>query len=281
MSTLSRISEEVINELDAKALAIRRDIIQMTYAVQSGHPGGSLSATDIVTALYFYFLRIDPENPEWPDRDRFVLSKGHACPVWYSALAERGYFPKEELLTLRKIDGRLQGHPVMGKPPGVDMTTGSLGHGLSIGVGMALGIKLDRKDSRVYVMLSDGELNEGLIWEAAMAAAKYKLDNLITIIDNNNLQLDGWCNEVMPIEPIIDKWLAFNWRVFVMDGHDMRQILSTIREANRVTGAPSVIVAHTVKGKGVSYMENKCEWHGKPPNEEQFKQAMMELGINL
>ena len=281
MSTLSRISEEVINELDAKALAIRRDIIQMTYAVQSGHPGGSLSATDIVTALYFYFLRIDPENPEWPDRDRFVLSKGHACPVWYSALAERGYFPKEELLTLRKIDGRLQGHPVMGKPPGVDMTTGSLGHGLSIGVGMALGIKLDRKDSRVYVMLSDGELNEGLIWEAAMAAAKYKLDNLITIIDNNNLQLDGWCNEVMPIEPIIDKWLAFNWRVFVMDGHDMRQILSTIGEANRVTGAPSVIVAHTVKGKGVSYMENKCEWHGKPPNEEQFKQAMMELEINL
>jgi transketolase len=226
-------------------------------------------------------LRIDPENPEWPDRDRFVLSKGHACPVWYSALAERGYFPKEELLTLRKIDGRLQGHPVMGKPPGVDMTTGSLGHGLSIGVGMALGIKLDRKDSRVYVMLSDGELNEGLIWEAAMAAAKYKLDNLITIIDNNNLQLDGWCNEVMPIEPIIDKWLAFNWRVFVMDGHDMRQILSTIGEANRVTGAPSVIVAHTVKGKGVSYMENKCEWHGKPPNEQQFKQAMMELGINL
>ena len=276
-----KIKQEVITALEEMARNIRRDIIEMIHTVQSGHPGGSLSAADIVTALYFYFMRVDPENPNWEQRDRFVLSKGHACPVWYSALAEKGFFPKEELLTLRKINSRLQGHPVMGKPPGIDITTGSLGQGLSLGVGMALGLKLDGGDSRVYVIISDGELNEGQIWEAAMAAAKFNLDNLIVILDYNNLQLDGWCNDVMPIEPIVDKWLAFNWQVFEMDGHDMGEIIKTIKSAQSIEGKPSIIIAHTIKGKGVSYMENRCEWHGKPPNDEQYKQAMRELSVDL
>lgn len=271
------VSKEKILQLKRKALQIRQHIIRMIYTAQAGHPGGSLSATDIVVALYFHFMRVDPQNPEWEDRDRFILSKGHACPLWYSVLAEKGFFPVEELLTLRQINGRLQGHPDMRKTPGVDMTTGSLGQGLSAGVGMALGLKLDGRDARVYVVLGDSELDEGQLWEAAMAAAKYKLDNLIAIIDYNNLQLDGTCDEVMPIEPIADKWRAFNWEVFEMDGHDMAQIVETIEKAQQVVGKPSVIIAHTVKGKGVSYMENECDWHGKAPNKEQFEQAMAEL----
>jgi transketolase len=280
MNRPSDIKPEVIAELEAMARNIRQDIIEMIYAVQSGHPGGSLSATDIVTALYFHFMRVDPANPNWEQRDRFVLSKGHACPVWYSALAEKGFFPKEELLTLRKINSRLQGHPVMGKPPGIDITTGSLGQGLSLGVGMAMGLELDGGDARVYVLISDGELNEGQVWEAALAAAKFNLDNLIVILDYNNLQLDGWCNDVMPIEPIADKWRAFNWEVFEMDGHNMGEIIQTIKIAQSIKSRPSIIIAHTIKGKGVSYMENKCEWHGKPPNDEQYEQAIRELRIN-
>lgn len=271
------IPEETVAELERQALAIRRDIIRMIHASQSGHPGGSLSSTDIVTALYFHFMRVDPQNPDWPDRDRFVLSKGHACPVWYSALAERGFFPVDELLTLRRIDGRLQGHPDMLKTPGVDITTGSLGQGLSAGVGMALGLKHDGRDARVYVIIGDGELNEGQIWEAAMAAAKFNLDNLMAFVDYNNLQLDGWCHEIMPIEPVVDKWRAFNWEVFEIDGHDMRQIVDTIDRAQQVSGKPSVIIAHTIKGKGVSYMEDECGWHGKAPNDQEFEQAMIEL----
>lgn len=271
------VSDALIAELEQRALHIRRDILRMVYAAQSGHPGGSLSAADIVTALYFHYMRVDPENPGWEDRDRFLLSKGHACPVWYSALAEKGFFPVEELLTLRRINGRLQGHPDMLKTPGVDMTTGSLGQGLSAGVGMALGLKLDGSRARVYVMLGDGEINEGQIWEAAMAASKYRLDNLIAIVDYNNLQLDGWCHEVMPIEPVVDKWEAFNWQVFEMDGHKMRQIIEIIDKARQVQGKPCVIVAHTVKGKGVSFMENECGWHGKAPTKLEFEQAMHEL----
>ncbi|MBC8254435.1 MAG: transketolase [Ardenticatenia bacterium] len=271
------IPEETIAELERQALAIRRDIIRMIHASQSGHPGGSLSSTDIVTALYFHFMRVDPQNPDWPDRDRFVLSKGHACPVWYSALAERGFFPVDELLTLRRIDGRLQGHPDMLKTPGVDITTGSLGQGLSAGVGMALGLKHDGRDARVYVIIGDGELNEGQIWEAAMAAAKFNLDNLMTFVDYNNLQLDGWCHDIMPIEPVVDKWRAFNWEVFEIDGHDMRQIVDTIERAHQVSGRPSVVIAHTIKGKGVSYMEDECGWHGRAPNDQEFEQAMIEL----
>jgi transketolase len=268
---------ELIAALQFKALTIRRDILTMIHAAQSGHPGGSLSAADIVTALYFHFMRVDPSNPEWPDRDRFILSKGHACPVWYSCLAERGFFPVQELLTLREIDGRLQGHPDMSKTPGVDITTGSLGQGLSAGVGFALGLKLDQRDAHVYVMLGDGELNEGQVWEAAMAAAKFGLDNLVAIVDYNGLQLDGYCREVMPIEPLADKWQAFNWQVLEIDGHDMSEILNAFERAQAAAGCPTVIIAHTVKGKGVSYMEDKCNWHGKAPNDELFSRAMAEL----
>lgn len=269
--------DNIIPWLEDKANQIRKDILTMIHAAQSGHPGGSLSATDIVTALYFHFMRIDPNKPDWPDRDRFILSKGHACPVLYAALAERGYFPAEELLTLRKIDSRLQGHPIMGKPPGVDMTTGSLGTGLAIGLGIALGLRLAEKDSRVYVMLGDGELNEGLIWETALAGAKFQLNHLIAIVDYNNLQLDGTCDVVMPIEPIEDKWKAFGWQVQVINGHDMDQIIKAIEIAMTNQKGPMVIIAHTVKGKGVSFMENECDWHGKAPNDQQFHAAMKEL----
>jgi len=271
------VSEATLRQLERQARVIRRHIIHMIYAAQSGHPGGSLSATDIVTALYFHFMRVDPGNPSWPARDRFILSKGHACPVWYAALAERGFFPTEELLTLRQINGRLQGHPDMEKTPGVDISTGSLGQGLSAGVGMALGLKLDRSDARVYVMLGDGELNEGQVWEAALAAAKYRLDNLLAIVDYNNLQLDGRCSDVMPIEPLADKWRAFNWAVFEMDGHSMRQIVETIEATHAVAGQPSVIIAHTVKGKGVSFMEDQCDWHGRAPDDAEYARAMAEL----
>jgi transketolase len=271
------VSQETIRQLERQALVIRRHIIRMIHASQSGHPGGSLSATDIVTALYFHFMRVDPGNPGWPDRDRFILSKGHACPVWYSALAERGFFPIQELLTLRQINGRLQGHPDMEKTPGVDISTGSLGQGLSAGVGMALGLRLDSRDARVYVMLGDGELNEGQVWEAAMAAAKFGLNNLIAFVDYNNLQLDGWCSDVMPIEPLVDKWRAFNWQVFEINGHDMAQIVEAVEQAQQATGKPSVIIAHTIKGKGVSFMENQCDWHGRAPNQQEYEQAMAEL----
>lgn len=271
------VSDETLQQLERQARVIRRHIIRMIHAAQSGHPGGSLSATDIVTALYFHFMRVDPGNPAWPARDRFILSKGHACPVWYAALAERGFFPTEELLTLRQINGRLQGHPDMEKTPGVDISTGSLGQGLSAGVGMALGLKMDGRDARVYVLLGDGELNEGQVWEAALAAAKFGLDHLLAIVDYNNLQLDGRCSEVMPIEPLADKWRAFNWAVFEVDGHSMRQIVETIEATQAVAGRPSVIIAHTVKGKGVSFMEDQCDWHGRAPNDAEFERAMAEL----
>jgi transketolase len=271
------VDEETIARLEAKALDIRRDILRMIHAARSGHPGGSLSAADIVTALYFHFMRLDPGDEDWPDRDRFVLSKGHACPVWYSALAEKGFFPLEELLTLRQINGRLQGHPDRVKTPGVDMTTGSLGQGLSAGVGMALGLRLQGKKARVYVVLGDGELDEGQVWEAALVAAKYKLDNLLAFVDYNNLQLDGTCDEVLPIEPLADKWRAFNWAVLEMDGNDMRRVLETVERALQIRGQPTVIIAHTVKGKGVSYMENECDWHGRAPDDGQFAQAMADL----
>lgn len=275
------ISEEEIAKLKSMANTIRKDILKMVYTAKAGHPGGSLSATDITTVLFFHFMRVDPKNPDWEERDRFILSKGHACPVLYAALSEKGYFPRKELLTLRQIDGRLQGHPDMKKTPGVDMTSGSLGQGLSAAIGMALGLKLDRRDSSVYVLLSDGELDEGQIWEAAMAAAKYELDNLVAIVDHNRLQLDGWCNEVMPTAPLVDKWQAFGWEVFEANGHDIRNIVETIEKARQVQGRPCVIIAHTVKGKGVSFMENECDWHGRAPNKEQFEQAMSELDQEL
>jgi transketolase len=274
-------SPETLARLKRQATQIRIDILTMIHAAHSGHPGGSLSAADFVTALYFHFMQVDPARPQWADRDRFILSKGHACPVWYAALARKGFFPVEKLLTLRQIDSMLQGHPDMRKTPGVDMSTGSLGQGLSAAVGMALGLKLDRKLARVYAVLGDGELDEGQVWEAALAAAKFRLDNLLAIVDYNNLQLDGPCDQVMPVEPLAAKWEAFNWQVFEMDGHDMAQIVTTIEAAQAVRGRPSVILAHTIKGRGVSFMENDCDWHGRAPDDAQYAQAVRELEFSV
>lgn len=266
-----------IEELKRIAVEIRCDIIEMTCEAGAGHPGGSLSAADIVTALYFRIMRIDPQRPDWPDRDRFILSKGHACPVWYAALAERGYFDKSHLRTLRKLDSILQGHPDMRKTPGIDMTAGSLGHGLSVGVGMALAGRLLQKDYHVWVIVGDGEVQEGSVWEAAMAAAKWKLDNLTAILDRNHLQNDDCVDTEMPVEPLADKWRAFGWEVVEIDGHDMEQIVRTLEWAREFRGRPAMIIAHTIKGKGVSFMENQVVWHGKAPCREEAEQALREL----
>jgi len=266
-----------IEELKAMATTIRCDIIEMITTANAGHPGGSLSAADIVTALYFRLMRIDPKNPDWPDRDRFILSKGHACPVWYAALAERGYYDKAHLATLRQLNSILQGHPDMKKTPGIDMTVGSLGHGLSAGLGMALSGKMRKKGYHVWVVIGDGESQEGSIWEAAMAAAKWKLDNLTALLDHNNLQNDDCVDTEMPIEPIADKWRAFNWHVLEIDGHDMEAIVEALEGAKSFKGMPTIIIAHTIKGKGVSFMENVVDWHGKAPCKEEAIQALEEI----
>ncbi|NLL18015.1 MAG: transketolase [Clostridia bacterium] len=271
------MNEELKQQLEAKAREIRKSIVRMTGAAGSGHPGGSLSAADIVTALYFHEMNINPQEPDWADRDRFVLSKGHAAPVLYAALAERGYFPKEELLTLRKMGSRLQGHPDLNALPGVEMSTGSLGQGLAVANGMALAGKLDQKDYRVYALLGDGECQEGMVWEAAMAAAHYRLDNLTAFLDDNGLQIDGPVEEVMSTKPLIDKWKAFGWHVLSIDGHDMGQILSALAEAKNTKGRPTMIIAKTIKGKGVSFMEDQVGWHGVAPKPEQVTQALAEL----
>ncbi|HHW92872.1 MAG TPA: transketolase [Firmicutes bacterium] len=263
--------------LEDKAKRIRRHIVSMLAEAGSGHPGGSLSIADIVTALYFQVMKVDPARPDWEERDRFVLSKGHACPVLYAALAERGIFPVEELKTLRKINSRLQGHPDMKKTPGVEMSTGSLGQGLAAANGMALAGKLDKKDYRVYVVLGDGEINEGMIWEAAMAAAHYGLDNLTAFLDFNGLQIDGSIREVMNSEPLPEKWAAFGWNVLTIDGHDFGEIIAAVEKAKETKGRPTMIVANTVKGKGVSFMENQVGWHGNAPSKEQAEQALAEL----
>ncbi len=268
---------ELVAFLEKKAVIIRRHLLSAIFAAQSGHPGGSLSMADIMTVLYFHFMNIRTDEPNWADRDRLILSKGHACPVWYACLAELGFFPTEELLSLREINSRLQGHPDMNKTPGIDYTTGSLGQGLSAGLGMALGLKSEKKAASVYVIIGDGELNEGQIWEAALSAPKFKLDNLILFIDYNNLQLDGTCDEIMPLEPLAEKWRAFNWAVQVIDGHNIPEIIAAVEKAKKTRGVPSVIIAHTIKGKGVSFMENDCDWHGKAPNPQQFIQAVTEV----
>jgi transketolase len=249
----------------------------MICTARAGHPGGSLSATDIVTALYFRLMRVDPRNPRWPERDRFILSKGHACPVWYAALAERGFYAKSHLATLRRLGSILQGHPDMNKVPGIDMTTGSLGHGLSVGIGMALAGRLQKKDYHVWVIIGDGESQEGSIWEAAMAGAKWKLDNLTAILDRNNLQNDFFVDDLMPIEPVADKWRAFGWHVVAIDGHDMAAVVTALEDAKTRKGVPTMIIARTIKGKGVSYMENVCEWHGKAPCREEADKALCEI----
>ncbi len=266
-----------VEELEVQAKHIRRKIVEMVAAAGSGHPGGSLSAADIVTALYFNVMRLDPQGPDWPDRDRFVLSKGHAAPVLYAALAGRGYFPEQDLLTLRKLGSPLQGHPDMKKLPGVEMSTGSLGQGLSAANGMALAARLDKRDYRVFVMIGDGESQEGQIWEAAMAAAHYGLDNVTAFLDHNNLQIDGRIMDVMSPEPLPDKWRAFGWDVQVINGHDIKEILSAVARAKEVKGKPQMIIAETVKGKGVSFMENKASWHGAAPKPDELKQALAEL----
>ncbi len=268
------MNEQMLKE---QAKEIRKDIVKMIGQANSGHPGGSLSAADIVTYLYFEEMNIDPKNPKWEDRDRFVLSKGHAAPVLYAALAHKGFFPVEELATLRKIGSHLQGHPDMNKVPGVDMSTGSLGTGISAAVGMALACKMDQKANYVYSVLGDGEIQEGQVWEAAMAAAHYKLDNLIAFVDNHTLQIDGNIDDVMSPNPIDEKFRAFGWHVQVIDGHDFAQIAAAVKAAKEVKGQPSMIVAKTVKGKGVSYMENQAGWHGSAPNEEQVAQALTDL----
>ena len=259
------------------ASRIRMDVIEEVHSAGSGHPGGSLSAADIVTALYFGEMNIDPKNPQMKGRDKFVLSKGHAAPVQYAALAEKGYFPKEDLKTLRHTGSYLQGHPDMKHIPGVDMSSGSLGQGISAAVGMALAAKLTDADYRVYTLLGDGEIQEGQVWEASMLAAHRKLDNLVVIVDNNNLQIDGAITEVNSPYPIDKKFEAFNFHVINIDGNDFDQIDAAFKEARTVKGQPTAIIAKTVKGKGVSYMENQAGWHGKAPNDEEYKIAMEDL----
>ncbi len=272
-----KIDEGTINKLKKIANELRIDVIDMIYKAQSGHPGGSLSAADIVTALYFHSMKVDPLNPSWPDRDRFIMSKGHACPIWYAALAKKGFFERNELWKLRRIDGILQGHPDMLKTPGIDMTTGSLGNGLGAGVGMALSAKYLKKDYYTYVLIGCSEHNEGVLWEAALSAAKFKLDNLVAIVDYNKLQLDGYNDEVLPIEPVIDKWVSFGWYAQKVDGHNIGKILETVNNARSKRILPSVIIADTIKGKGISYMEDKCEWHGEVPDKDEYEKAMAEL----
>ena len=272
------MSTEKIKQLELQANELRKAALTMIYEAQSGHPGGAFSAADIVTALYFSEMKVDPNNPKWEDRDRFVLSKGHVCPIQYAALGYKGFFPEEHLHTLRKEGSILQGHPCMKKCPGIDISTGSLGQGVSCAVGMAIGGKMKKKDYRVFVMAGDGEMNEGIIWEAMMCANKYRLDNLVLIMDNNGLQIDGTCDQVMPLLDMSAKAAAFGFETYDIDGHDMEQILATldtIREAKN--GKPKFINAKTVKGKGVDFMENKLEWHGTAPNAQQYEIAMAQL----
>ncbi|MBK1813647.1 transketolase [Clostridium sp. YIM B02505] len=268
-----------MNSLILKNIAknIRLNIVDMITEAKSGHPGGSLSIVEILTVLYFNEMDINPDNPKWSERDRFVLSKGHAAPALYATLAERGYFSKGELKNLRKFGSILQGHPDMKKAPGVDMSTGSLGQGLSAANGMALAAKLDKSDYRVYTILGDGELQEGQVWEAAMSAAHYKLDNLLAFIDLNGLQIDGSNEEVMNVSPVDKKFKAFGWNVEVVDGHDIEQIKNALSNAKDVKNMPTAIICKTVKGKGVSFMENQASWHGTAPNGEQKDQAIKEL----
>lgn len=268
-----------VERLRLIASELRCHVVDMVHTAQSGHIGGSLSAADFVAALYFDLMKLDPTDPGWEERDRFVLSKGHACPIWYAALAMRGFFPIEELKTLRRNDSRLQGHPIATYLPGLDASTGSLGLGYAQAVGIAMEGKLMRKkDYKVFVVLGDGEINEGVVWESSLAAAKFRLDNLVAIIDINNLQLDGTADEVLPTRPIDAKFRAFGFDVLTMDGHDMADVLTTLTKARSArSGKPVCVLAQTIKGKGVSFMENQLDWHGKAPNDEQYKNAIAEL----
>ena len=263
-------------ELVVQARQIRRLIIQMLACAGSGHPGGSLSATDLITALYFNVLRFNPGDPQWPDRDRFHMSKGHCCPLWYAVLAQSGYFPKEKLFTLRKLGSMLQGHPDR-KTPGIESASGSLGQGLSIALGMSLAARVDNKDYRVYVLLGDGEVQEGNVWEAAMACGHFACSNICAILDSNGCQIDGRCEDIMGLEPLAAKWQAFGWQVIEIDGHNMQQILAAYAQAKTIKDKPSIIIARTVKGKGVSFMEGVVGFHGRAPTQEEARKALEEL----
>jgi len=265
-----------VQELEAKAKEVRRLIIQMLAKAGSGHPGGSLSAADLITALFFNVLRFNAKDPQWPDRDRFHMSKGHCCPLWYALLAQVGYFPKEELLNLRKLGSFLQGHPDR-KTPGVESASGSLGQGLSIALGMSLAAKIDKKDYRVYVLMGDGEVQEGNIWEAAMACSHFGCSNICAILDSNGCQIDGKCEDIMGLEPLVAKWQAFGWHVIEINGHDMAQILSAYEEAKKIKDKPTIIIARTLKGKGISFMEGVVDFHGRAPTQEEAQRALKEL----
>ena len=275
--------QESVEEIEARANNMRKNIIKMLKEAGSGHPGGSLSATDIVASLYFGgVMNYSEDDPQHPERDYFILSKGHAAPVLYAALAELGLVPDDELLTLRKLHSRLQGHPDSKKLPGVEVSTGSLGQGLSIAAGVALGMRIDRQNEggpkrRVFTLLGDGEIEEGQVWEAAMFAAHYELDNLVAIVDNNNLQIDGDVRDVAGLDSISSKFQSFDWKTIEVDGHDVSAVITALKTATLLEGSPVCIVAHTVKGKGVSFMENQAGWHGKAPNEEQARDALAEL----
>jgi transketolase len=276
----STVNNKDIDFLKEKARVLRIEILKMLTEAGSGHTGGSLSAADIVVALYFYKMKHKPQNPKWRERDRFILSKGHAAPLLYAALALSGYFDKPVLKTLRKLGSPLQGHPCSKKLPGVEISTGSLGQGLSIANGIALGLKLDGLSSRVYCLLGDGEIQEGQVWEAAMTASHYKLDNLCAVIDNNGLQIDGHCHDVMSIEPIVNKWNAFGWHVIDINGHDMEAIVDSFDEAETVKMKPTMVVARTIKGKGISFFEGKVQYHGITPTHEELEMALKELEKN-
>ncbi|MEM1485383.1 transketolase [Oscillospiraceae bacterium PP1C4] len=273
--SLSAVKKDELNALCKK---FRIDLIEVLHAIQTGHPGGSLSVCEILTALYFEKAKVDPQNPKWDQRDRIVLTKGHAAPMLYRILAEKGYFPVEEMKTLRQLNTRLQGHPCALETPGVELSTGPLGIGLSASVGMAMGLKLSGiEDATVYAIMGDGELNEGTVWEACMAACKFKTDNLIAILDHNHVQLDGTADDIMPMGDIAAKFAAFGFEVIACDGHDVEALCDAIDKAKAVKGKPSIIIADTVKGKGVSFMEGMNTWHGKPINDEEYKLAMAEL----
>ncbi|HNX81077.1 MAG TPA: transketolase [Candidatus Omnitrophota bacterium] len=269
-------SDEKIKALETQARLLRYTIVKMIATAGSGHPGGSLSATDLITALFFEVIRNKPSEPHWQDRDRFHLSKGHCAPLLYAVLAERGFFSKDNLVTLRKKGSLLQGHPDR-RTPGVEVASGSLGQGLSIAVGMSLAAHIDKRDYRVYVLMGDGETQEGNIWEAAMAACQFSCDNLCAILDYNGLQIDGRTCDIMNLEPMADKWKAFGWHTIEIDGHNMRQILAAYDEAKTIKGKPTIIIAKTIKGKGVSFMENTCEFHGRAPTKEETEKALKEL----
>ena len=274
---MSEFHEEKLRELEEKAIEIRQLIIKTLLEAGSGHSAGPLGMTDIFCAFYFHILNHDPKKPDWPERDRLVLSNGHICPVQYATMALAGYFPIEELKTLRKIDSRLQGHPHRTALPGLETTSGPLGEGISQAIGMALAAKLDKKDYRVYVLTSDGEHQEGNTWEAAMFAGKNKLGNLTQVMDRNNIQIDGFTENIMPLEPLREKYLAFNWEVIDIDGNNIREFVDAIGKANATHQKPTIIIAHTIPGKGVSFMENDFKWHGSTPDDEQARQALSEL----